>query len=182
MYLDGVDDYTALPKDLYVNTDSAGTDFLSIIGTNLELNSTGQRIGSTAVYKSPVTSSTGAVANNDNYVTFATNLPRVQAVNVSVADGVGKNDLPTGVTGRTFARVPKSLKRISADTEGGGTGKGTIAVVFNADGSFRYTVSAKTTTASSEYWRDKLGTYQFSYTMTYNGVKTAQATVTIVFN
>ena len=172
-------DFTSIPSDMYVNSDSAGTDYLSIVGSYLELVKGGLRYGSTAVYKNP-----GAgilpVAKADKYVKPSTKLLRVQVIDVPVAHGVGKNDSPVGATNRKFTLVPNSLKRIDSNIAGGGTGKASISLRFDATGAFRFTVAALAATKPVEYWKDKLGTYQFKYTMLYKGVKTAPATVTIV--
>jgi hypothetical protein len=115
-------------------------------------------------------------AQNDSYSAIA-NSSRTQTISVSATNGVGKNDLPAGVVGRTFA-VVNGIRRIS------GTGNALITLSFNNnDGSFSYTLTAPSSANSSSKRRNsKLGTYQFSYSMTLNGVTTPSATATITVN
>ncbi len=111
-------------------------------------------------------------AVNDNYVATA-NTSQTQTVSVSAASGVSINDLPSGVTGRTFA-VVSNIRRTS------GSGRATIALNFNtSNGSFSFTLTAPNNLTSSERRASKRGTYKFTYTMTLNGVATVPATVTI---
>ncbi|MEP7294956.1 MAG: Ig-like domain-containing protein, partial [Burkholderiales bacterium] len=105
--------------------------------------------------------------------------------------GVLANDQPTGVAGRT-------AKLASAPARTSGTGVGTITVTCQGgngntaatpaitgntvctNGAYRVTLTPVGTTNAARQ-ASKLGTYQFTYTETLNGV-TSNATVTITVN
>ncbi|MEQ1638446.1 MAG: Ig-like domain-containing protein [Methylococcales bacterium] len=115
------------------------------------------------------------VAVNDSYTATA-NTSRTQTISVPQARGVGVNDLPLGITGRTFA-VVSGIKRI------GGSGTGSIGLSFNiGNGSFSYTLIAPNNLNSVQRRAAKRGGYQFTYTFTSNGVTTQPASVTITVN
>jgi hypothetical protein len=121
---------------------------------------------------------TAASAVNDSYVVTA-DLLGSQFINVLAENGVGVNDVPSAVAaGRTFG-TDWNLVRI------GGTGTGTIALDYfdSNDGRFNYILTAPAS-ANTDAARQaaKRGTYQFSYTLTVNGVTTLPATVTITVN
>ena len=112
-------------------------------------------------------------AINDSYNATA-NTSVTQTINVTAANGVRKNDLPSGVDGRTFAIV-ENIKR--TDDTGH---KGSITLNFiNSNGSFSYILTAPSTLGASKRRDAKRGIYQFTYTMTLEGVTTLPATVTI---
>jgi hypothetical protein len=112
----------------------------------------------------------GAV--DDSYTATANN-NATQTVSVSTANGVRANDPPTGAAGRTITLV-------SGPTRTSGTGTATMALTLNANGSFSLTLTAPASATTAAQRRDaKRGTYQFTYTMTLNGVTTAPATATI---
>lgn len=112
----------------------------------------------------------GAV--DDSYTATA-NKNATQTFSVSAANGVRANDPPTGVGGRTIALV-------SGPTRTSGTGTATMALTLNANGSFSLTLTAPASaTTATLRQAAKRGTYQFTYTMTLNGVTTAPATATI---
>ncbi|NOT85904.1 MAG: Ig-like domain-containing protein [Methylococcaceae bacterium] len=116
---------------------------------------------------------TSLVAVNDSYVATA-NSSRSQAFSITAAQGVGANDLPSGVKGLTYT-VVSGIKKI------GSSAIGNVALSLNnANGAFNYLLIAPTNALTSTQRKAaKRGTYQFSYAMTVNGVTTAPATVTI---
>jgi hypothetical protein len=111
-------------------------------------------------------------ASNDVYTGVA-DTSITQTISVPLASGVKANDRPAGIVGQTFT-VTGRIKRT------GGSGKGTIGLLFNANGSFSYTLTAPATAiTNAQKQAAKRGTYQFSYITTLNGVSTLPATVTI---
>lgn len=104
-----------------------------------------------------------------------------QQANVA-APGLLANDLPAGTAGRTASLVSGPLRT-------SGTGAATIRVTCGgaaatavcANGSYRVTLTPVGGSAAARR-TSKLGTYQFTYRMTLNGVASPPATVTIVVN
>jgi hypothetical protein len=111
-------------------------------------------------------------AKNDVYTGIA-DTTKTQTILVPVANGVKVNDRPAGIAGQTFT-VTSRIKRT------GGSGKGTVGLIFNANGSFSYILTAPATAiTNAQKQAAKRGTYQFSYITTLNGVSTLPATATI---
>lgn len=122
-------------------------------------------------------------AVNDTLV-FSANTSATQTNNVN-APGVLSNDQPIGAAGRTATLVSGPV-RTSA---GSGTGTGTISVTCGAstatgicaNGSYRVTLTGVGSTGPARR-ASKRGTYQFTYTETFNGMTTTPASVTITVN
>ena len=117
---------------------------------------------------------TAPVANPDNY-SLTADTTKSQFKNILTENGVAANDLPTGNVNRIFT-VVTNLKRIS------GSGTGTIALEYfeASTGRFNYTLTvSKMTTTKAQIQAAKRGIYQFTYTLTLNGITTPATTVTI---
>lgn len=120
----------------------------------------------------------------DDTVVFNANTSATQAYNVN-APGVLANDQPVGAAGRTATLVSGPV-RTSAGT---GTGTGSISVTCGAatatgvcaNGAYRVTLTAAAGSGPARQ-ASKRGTYQFTYTETFNGMTTTPATVTITVN
>jgi hypothetical protein len=113
-------------------------------------------------------------AINDSYTATA-GTAASQTVNVAAANGVRTNDIPN-VTGRTFSVVSTPI-RIS----GTGAGTLTLSTFTTSNGAFSYTLAGVGATGAVRQ-ASKRGVFQFTYTMTLNGVTTGPATVTITVN
>ena len=142
------------------------------------------RVQDAATNWSAVSSATlNAMQAVDDTLAFNANTNATQTNTVN-APGVLANDQPVGAPGRTATLVSGPV-RISAGT-------GTIRVTCGAatattptgvctNGSYRVTLTGVGGTGPARQ-ASKRGTYQFTYTETFNGMTTTPATVTITVN
>jgi hypothetical protein len=170
-------------------------------GTTATINTSAVAAGNHTVYVrvqdaatnwSSVSSTTLTViqAVNDTR-TITANTSATQTSDANATAGVLVNDQPVGVAGRTATLA-------SAPVRTSGTGAGTItlscpgalgtaatpAISGNTvctNGAYRVTLNGVGTSGNARR-SSKLGTYQFTYTETLNGVTTPPATVTITVN
>lgn len=164
-------DWTSVANDLYVRLNN-GVDELSITARDMEFASGGAYVGSANVFQNSIQP---PVAVSDKYSATA-NTSATQTVKVAATNGVGVNDQPLGIAGRTFSVV-------NAITRTGGTGTGSITLNFMNTGAFSYTLKAPTSAnTTTKRQVAKRGTYRFSYIMTLNGVSTLPTTVVITVN
>lgn len=129
------------------------------------------------------------VANND-FRTIGANGSTTQTSDANVAAGVLTNDLPIAAAGRT-------VKLASAPVRTAGSGSGTITLscpgslgtaatptisgnTICTNGAYRVTITGVGSNGNARRG-SKLGSYQFTYTLTLNGVSST-ATVTINVN
>jgi uncharacterized repeat protein (TIGR03803 family) len=97
-----------------------------------------------------------------------------QLISFSAINGVGANDLPIGLTWRKLSRVGGIIRVAGMGTATPGWLK------VNPQGAFMFVLSAPPNANTPALKQaSKLGTYQFRYTETLNGVTTPPATVTI---
>lgn len=151
----------ALPATLAI-VDGAGTQ-------NVVLTATGIAIPVAAAYS--VTSGANATAT-------ATASQNLSATNIGV--NVLTNSLPLGIAGRTVTNVSMVTHT------GGGTTPATAIVSITGTGAVSMVLTSPVTTngnaGNSARQVSKRGTYSFTYTVTYGGVTSNPATVTIIVN
>jgi uncharacterized repeat protein (TIGR03803 family) len=131
------------------------------------------RDNSNAISNRAVVSIHIPVAIADNYRVIA-NTNATQQVSFSAVTGVGANDLPIGLSLRTFSRVG-GISRVA------GMGTATPGWLnINTNGAFMFVLSAPlNANTPALIQKSKLGTYQFKYTETLNGITSPVATVTV---
>ncbi|MEQ1559377.1 MAG: choice-of-anchor tandem repeat GloVer-containing protein [Methyloglobulus sp.] len=112
-------------------------------------------------------------AVDDNY-TVTANGSATQSQTLAWRKGVMANDLPSGLAGKSFALVGKPV-RVSGEKD---DGKLTITAFNPANGYLTFQLTGEGDTRA-ERQEAKVGVFEFSYTMTLNGVTTAPAKVTI---
>ncbi len=132
-----------------------------------------------------VKDSAGAVSNDarvvvtvpkvvdDNYTVNA-NGNATQSQTLAWRKGVMANDLPSGLSGKSFALTSNPV-RVSGEED---DSKLTITAFNPANGYLNFQLTGKGKTIA-ERQEAKVGVFEFSYTMTLNGITTAPAKVTI---
>jgi hypothetical protein len=112
------------------------------------------------------------VAVADSYTATANNKAE-QTIVRAAGGGVRVNDLPIGIAGRAV-----SLVRGPSRTNG--AGDASMALILDENGAFSFTLTAPASATTAAQRREsKRGTYEFTYTMTLNGVTSAPARASV---